>query len=264
MNPTKSLLFLIFNLYHRSTVSQQNPARSLEGAAWSRNDGEVLGWSKISTRSGNFKGALDNHDIFGFSVTSVGDLDGDGVGDMAVGAPRDDDGGSDRGAIWILFLFSNGTVKDHQKISDTKGEFLGQLDDGDWLGVSATSLSDLDADGTLDLAVGAAYDDDGGKDRGAVWVLFLRVDGSIKRHAKISDTQGGLSGKLDNDDHFGWSVAGLLDLNEDEVADLAVGAHNDDDGCDSNCGAVWILFLHSNGTVRGDQKIAALTGGFAG
>ena len=39
-----------------------------------------------------------------WSVAALGDLDGDGVGDLAVGAACDDDGGTDRGAVWILGL----------------------------------------------------------------------------------------------------------------------------------------------------------------
>ncbi len=37
-------------------------------------------------------------------MAALGDLDGDGVSDLAVGAYRDDDGGVDRGAVWVLFL----------------------------------------------------------------------------------------------------------------------------------------------------------------
>ncbi len=66
-----------------------------------------------------------------------------------------------------------GTVLSHQKISDTEGGFTGILDNNDTFGRSVASLGDLDGDGVSDLAVGAFWDDDGGTDRGAVWVLFL-------------------------------------------------------------------------------------------
>ena len=64
--------------------------------------------------------------------------------DIAVGASSDADGGSNAGAVWILFLNSNGTVKNHQKISDTQGNFNGNLDDTDQFGYSVASIGDLD------------------------------------------------------------------------------------------------------------------------
>ena len=72
--------------------------------------------------------------------------------------------------------------------------------------------------------MGANRDDDGGYAHGAVWVLFLNDDGTVKTHQKISDTEGGFTGTLDNYDHFGASVALLGDHEGDGVvgpADLA-------------------------------------------
>ncbi|MCH7720182.1 MAG: hypothetical protein IH988_04225 [Planctomycetes bacterium] len=51
-------------------------------------------------------------------------------------------------------------VLSHQKISNTKGGFIGTLDESDCFGRSAASLGDLDGDGVGDLAVGAYGDDD--------------------------------------------------------------------------------------------------------
>ncbi|MCH7720448.1 MAG: FG-GAP repeat protein, partial [Planctomycetes bacterium] len=109
---------------------------------------------------------------------------------------------------WILVTAAPaqaqpGTVLSHQKISDTEGGFKGELEGGDNFGGSVTSLGDLDGDGVGDLAVGAFPDDDGGFDRGAVWVLFLNTDGTVKSHQKISDTEGGFTGILHDDDRFG-------------------------------------------------------------
>jgi len=239
---------------------------SSRGAVWVlflHTDGTVKSHQKISSTEGNFIADIDNSDLFGYSVTSLGDLDNDGVTDIAVGAFLDDDGGSNVGAVWILFLNTDGTVKTHQKISDTQGGFTGTLDSGDGFGYSVVSVEDLDGDSITELAVGAAHDGDGGYKRGAVWILFLNSDGTVKGHQKISDTQGGFTGILNNQDDFGGSVTSIGDLDGDGVTDIAVGAARDDDG-GSDRGAAWVLFLNTDGTVKSHQKISSTEGGFTG
>ena len=205
-------------------------------------DGTAKAHQKISATQGGFTGVLNNGADFGTSVASLGDLDGDGVVDLAVGAPDDNEGGNLHGAVWVLFLNIDGTVSTHQKISASQGGFTGILDDEDNFGYSAASLGDLDGDGANELAVGAPGDDDGGNLHGAAWVLFLNTDGTVKSHQKISDTQGGFTGALDDVDVFGFGMGSLGDLDGDGVIDLAVGATGDDDGGNRR-GAVWMLFL---------------------
>jgi len=238
---------------------------SNRGAVWILfldQDGSVKGQQKISNTPGNFTGPLDNNDYFGSSVTGIGDLDADGFNDIAVGAYLDDDGGNDRGAVWILFLNQDGTVKAQQKISNTPGNFTGPLDDNDCFGSSVANIGDLDADGFNDIAVGAYHDDDGGSNRGAVWILFLNQDGSVKDQQKISNTRGNFTGALDDMDCFGSSVANIGDLDADGCTDIAVGTYDDDGGI--NRGAVWILFLDHDGTVKEQQKISNTEGNFTG
>ena len=243
------------------------------GAVWVlflNSDGTVKSQQKISDTVGGFTGQLNDGDIFGTSVTALGDLDGDGVVDLAVGAPDDDDGGSARGAVWILLLNADGTVKSQQKISSTLGGFQGVLDDSDLFGSSLTPLGDFDLDGTTDLAVGACGDGDGGWGRGAVWLLFLNPDGTVKTERKISDTAGGFTGGLSDDDAFGDSVAFLGDVNSDGVGDLAVGVAEAGFSklvppyFPTSPGAVWVLLLNADGSVRTQQKIGDGIGGFAG
>jgi len=235
------------------------------GAVWVlflNADGTVKAHQKISATQGGFSGVLDDTDLFGISVCSPGDLDGDGIPDLAVGAMNDDDGGTDYGAIWVLFLNADGTVKAHQKISATAGGFSGALGFFDNFGDAVASIGDLNGDTVPDLAVGALNDDDGGTNRGAVWMLFLNADGTVASSQKISDTEGGFTPALANFDTFGTSVSGIGDLDMDGIPDLAVGAIGDDDG-GAQRGAVWVLFLNADGTVKSHQKISNNQGNFS-
>ena len=54
-------------------------------------------------------------DEFGASVATIGDLNEDGIVDIAVGAPYTDNVFADSGAVWILFLGKDGTVMDQQR-----------------------------------------------------------------------------------------------------------------------------------------------------
>ena len=237
-------------------------------------EGFVEHVQEISDIEGGFTGELNREDNFGRSVAPLGDLDGDGVTDLAVGAPEDDDGNFNSGAVWILFLNADGTVKDHQKISNTEGNLGEGLASLNNFGTALAGLGDLDGDGVPDLAVGVPLDDDGGQDRGAVWILFLNADGTVKDHQKISSLQGSFNGTLNDRNLFGTAVTNLGDRDGDGVVDLAVGAAGDDDGCpdengdqtpgDCNKGAVWLLFLNAQGGVKNQQKISATQGNFAG
>jgi len=193
-------------------------------------------------------------DRFGRSVANIGDLDGDGIEDMAVGEFENDDGGTNNGAVWILFLNESGGVKSEYKINESR---FGNGDElsGDFFGVSITNLGDLDGDGIQDIAVGEHQNDDGGTTNGAVWILFLNTTGEVLSEYKINEAVFGNTNELDSD-FFGVSVANIGDLDNDGVVDIAVGEYHNDDGGTAN-GAVWILFLNTSGGVESEFKINA-------
>jgi hypothetical protein len=224
-------------------------------------NGEVLSEQKISDTAGSFTATLVDNDKFGWAVDNIGDLDNDGVTDLVVGAYADDTGGNARGAVYILFMDSDGTVDSHQKISDTDGDFTATFNDSDFFGISVAGIGDLDGDGIEDIAVGADGDDDEDSGSGAVYILFLGTDGKVDGYQKISDTEGDFTDTLDVDNFFGRSVTNIGDVDNDGITDIAVGAHNDNDG-GSGHGAVFVLFLGTDGKVDGSQKISDTVGDF--
>ena len=224
--------------------------------------GTVDRFVQIDSTTGGFAGGLDDGDLLGVSLATVGDLDGDLLNEVVVGASGDDDGGPSRGAAWVVFLESDGTVRSLQKISDTVGSFDGLLADFDQFGNSLAALGLVNADPVPDLVVGAYGDDDGGPSHGAVWVLFLTTEGSVSGYQKISSAAGGFTGVLQNGDAFGVSVAGIEDVDGDTRNDIAVGVLRDSDGGPQR-GAVWIVFVDEGGTVRGQTKISSTAGNFA-
>jgi hypothetical protein len=224
--------------------------------------GVVLSHQKISQTMGNFTGVLDDNDEFGISASTFDDLDGDGVPDVAVGVHSDDDAGTNRGAVYILFLNNDGTVKSHQKISSTQGNFPGPLDDDDRFGFAVEVLDDIDGDDVQDLAVGAPHDDDGGTDQGAVYILFMNTDGTVKSSRKLSDNSGNLSVVWTTDSRFGRSLAFLGDLDGNGLNELAVGNPLENDG-GTRWGSLYILTLNPDGSVQSaHQKISRTAGGF--
>jgi len=171
-------------------VSLAMLASAVDFGTASAQPGNVLSYPLINSISlGSLGAQIDDGDEFGDAVAFLGDLDGAGpsVAAMAVGAIGDDDGGTQRGAVWILFLNSAGAVISHQKISSTAGGFTGSLASNDQFGSSVVWLGDLDGAGPSvgALAVGAVGDDDDGLNRGAVYILFLNSAGQVLTTKKV-------------------------------------------------------------------------------
>ncbi|MCP3904708.1 MAG: hypothetical protein GY715_13865, partial [Planctomycetes bacterium] len=225
--------------------------------------GLVTDVQKISETASGFEGMLDADDGFGAAVAEIGDLDNDGVPDLAVGAPGDDDGAIDAGAVWILLMNADGTVKTEQKISATTGGFGGALAAGDGFGSSVAGLGDVNGDGMEDIVVGAPFSNRffGLNDEGAVYVLFMNEAGTVAGFLEIANLTGGFGGFLDSGANLGSAVESAGDVDGNGVVDLAIGARNGGTGGD---GAVWIVLLSPAPEVIGETRITEGESGFVG
>ncbi|MCP3915013.1 MAG: hypothetical protein GY711_05620, partial [bacterium] len=226
---------------------------------------QVAVLDKIGNTTGGLATTLGAGDFFGQEVTGIGDLDDDGIEDIAVGAFRDDDGAPNAGAIYVILMNFDGSVKAEQKISATSGGFLGDAVTGDQLaafdefGISVAALGDYDGDGNTELAVGAPGDD---ANTGAVWVLYLNDNGTVKSNKTRRITQL-VPWSPTPGARFGTSVAGIGDIDTNFVGDLAVGAPSDSASGQSK-GAVYIIPMFSNGTPDFSSQISEGLGGFTG
>ena len=150
-------------------------------------------------------------------MDETGDVDGDGLNDMAVSSYLDSS------STGMVEVFSGASSP---SLTGTPLATLPGRAAGDYFGYSV-SHGDVDGDGVRELVVGAVYDDDGGTDRGAVYVLLLNANGTVRSTVKTSDIAGNLTAALANSDGFGTSVAGPGDIDGDGTQNLE---DQDEDG----------------------------------
>ncbi len=149
---------------------------------------------------------------FGYSVAGVPDVDGDGFGDLLIGASSENGGAPDAGRAY-LFSGASGALL-HTLTSpnpETNGRF------GAW----ANGVSDVDGDGFGDLLVGAPFEDGGAPDAGRAY-LFSGASGALL-HTLASPSP-------ESPGRFGTGVAGVPDADGDGFGDLLVGAKFEDGG----------------------------------
>jgi len=178
-------------------------------------------------------GTNEAGDLFAGAV-AVGDFDGDGWGDVAVGATGEAPGSDPRSGVVFVFRGTPGGIQPWQ-VLDQAG--LGSNEADDQFG-TALAAGDFNGDGLDDLAVGAPGEAPGADPSGAGFVFVFRGTRGGLVAAQGLD-QAGL-GTNEQNDLFGRALA-AGDFNGDGRDDLAVGAPGEAPGADPRSGVVFVF-----------------------
>jgi hypothetical protein len=201
-------------------------------------------------------------DRSGISVSGAGDVNGDGVDDLVIGADRADPNGSNSGESYVVFGKDTGfgAQIELSALDGTDGFVLEGIDFDDFSGVSVSGAGDVNGDGVDDVIVGAWGADPNGERSGESYVVFGKDTGfgaQIELSA-LDGTDGFVLNGINAEDNSGASVSGAGDVNGDGFDDVIIGAR----GADPNgsfSGESYVVFGKDTG-FSAQIELSALDG----
>ncbi len=203
---------------------------------------------ELSSLNGSNGVAFDGEagtDFSGRGVSGAGDINGDGVDDLLIGAPFADPNGPSSGRGYIVFGSDQALPSpfDLSTLDGMNGFTLDGQAYGDFSGRTLSAAGDVNGDGIDDLIIGASGADIDGLNTGRSHVVF-GSDQGFPSNLDLSTLDGTngfvLNGELAGT-QFGWPVLGAGDINNDGFDDLAIGAFFADFNGDAS-GRAYVVF----------------------
>ena len=161
-------------------------------------------------------------DEAGRSVSGAGDVNGDGMDDLIIGAYGVDANGSDSGRSYVVFGKADTTSVELSMLG-AGGFVLDGHAAFDYSGWSVSGAGDVNGDGMDDLIVGAWLAEPNGPRSGRSYVVFGKADTTLVELSTLGGSGFVLDGEA-AEDQAGWSVSGAGDVNGDGMDDVIVGA----------------------------------------